>query len=269
MIVVLILVLVICAAGVCWGNNSIKSTVIKVHIEGLSPQLSGFRIVQLSDLHGKIFGRDDRRLVSAVAEAEPDIIAITGDVAGRQSELEGLPGLAGELVKIAPVYYVTGNHEWAAGLTKKIDRIFSEYGVTVLHSDYAVMEKGGGRLVIAGIDDPNGPADARTASELEAEIRSEDAGSPIILLAHRNDPDYYSGLGVSLVLCGHAHGGIVRIPGIGGVLGHGFSLFPQYLDGLFDLGGGVRMFVSRGLGNNGFEVRIFNRPELPVLILEG
>ena len=133
-----------------------------------------------------------------------------------------------------------------------------------------MLERNGAQIVLAGVDDPNGYADQTTPEELYAQIENKAPGLFTVLLAHRNDRfDRYAAAGYDFVMSGHAHGGIVRLPFVGGVLGTNRELFPKWTSGLYTVGDST-LFVSRGLGNNtvpfqGF--RLFNRPELAVITL--
>ena len=130
------------------------------------------------------------------------------------------------------------------------------------------LERNGDTIVLAGIDDPNGYTDQKTPEELAAEVYAA-CGDPFwILLAHRNNrfARQYSLLGADLVCSGHAHGGIVRLPGTDGLFSHDLDLFPSYTAGLYEENGSV-LFVTRGLGNSGPSFRVFNRPEIAVLTL--
>lgn len=132
-----------------------------------------------------------------------------------------------------------------------------------------MLKSGGSRIVLAGVDDPNGPADQKTPEALVAEIRAAEGGDAFILmLAHRNDQlARWAALGVDAVLAGHAHGGIVRLPGIGPVFGTHYEFFPEFTSGLYTQDG-TQLLVSRGLGaSHRLPLRIGNPPELPVLIL--
>ncbi len=250
-----------------FGNNAIHTDSTEVYIEGLARDLDGLRILQVSDLHGRQFGENNEILIKAISEAKPDIIAITGDLVDDYGELDQISSLAEALMKIAPTYYVTGNHEWARGFTKRIDDIFAPIGVTVLHNSFCDLKgSAGGTIVLAGIDDPNGRADMESREHLIGRIRESRADVPVLLLAHRNDPSFYTDLDVSLVICGHGHGGIIRLPFIGGLIDTDRSFFPRFTEGLYDIGG-TQMFVSRGLGIVKFEPRFLNRPHLPVIIL--
>lgn len=232
----------------------------------------GLRIVQLSDLHGAVFGEDNADLIAAVAAEEPDLIVLTGDLQDRFRETppQYTWDLGAAMAAIAPTYFVTGNHEWAVGDVPELKEGLAEAGVTVLSNTYTVLERGGDRLVLAGIDDPNGYADQKTPEELAEEIRQEQGEAPWLLLAHRNNlfEDRYSALGADLVISGHGHGGMIRLPFTDGLIGVDRTLFPSYTDGFY-AHNGARVFVSRGLGSSGPSFRLFNRPQVAVLTLTG
>lgn len=250
-----------------WQQNGIQTHTVNVAAKGLPNAFEGLRIVQLSDIHGKEFGTDNENLLRRVAELEPDLIAITGDLIDQKYQMETVPTLAKGLAEIAPTYYVTGNHEWAVRCVPELKKLLTECGVRVLTNDYEVLEKDGAMLAIAGADDPNGPADQKTGDELRGEIDADYT----ILLTHRNTVFDYAGWGYDLVLCGHGHGGIFRIPLLGkGVLGTDRSFFPEFDGGMYRFADGGFCYESRGLGSNTVPIhafRLFNRPDLPLIIL--
>ena len=255
-----------------WQQESIVTETYEVGSDRLPAAFDGLRIVHLSDLHGKQFGENNARLLEAVAGLEPDLIAITGDLIDREEQLAGVPALAAGLAAIAPTYYVTGNHEWAVRRVSELKQALADWGVTVLTNDYVVLERAGERLVVAGADDPNGPADQKTAIQLRAEIAADlGEGVYTVLLSHRDSVDDYAAWGYDLVLCGHGHGGIFRIPILDqGLLSTDRTLFPEYDGGLYELEGGTACVISRGLGSNTVPFRafrLFNRPDLPLIIL--
>ena len=195
---------------------------------------------------------------------------MVGDLLDRYRPVpEGYAASAAEaLSAIAPTYYVTGNHEWALGDVPSLKRTLADHGVTVLSNQFTALERGGDTIVLAGIDDPNGYADQKTPEQLAAEVYAQ-WGDPFwVLLAHRNDrfASRYSLLGADLVVSGHAHGGIIRLPFIDGLISHDFQLFPSYTAGLYRENGSA-LFVTRGLGNSGPSFRLFNRPEVAILTL--
>ncbi len=232
--------------------------------ETLPTDLEGVRITQLSDLHAKRYGKGNGELIEAVRATDPDLICITGDlVDGEQAKQEPyVRELMGELVRIAPVYYVSGNHEWAAGWARELFSILREYGVTVLRNEYVTYGRGSDYIVIAGMDDPNGLRDQKTPERVVEEIREDHPGKYILMLYHRDtELALWAGLGVNAVLCGHAHGGLVRLPFTDGLIAPGQGFFPTWTAGIYERDG-TQMLVSRGLAGSHLVPRLFNNPEI-------
>ena len=271
----LALALALAAGGVfwlrwqCWGMTV---THTEAALSGLPSGFDGYKIVHLSDLHGHEYGEGNADLLARVREQKPDLIVITGDLIDQESQMQMIPALARGLSAIAPAYYVTGNHEWGLGTAavRELKNLLGQCGVTALSNEYEILERNGARVALAGVDDPNGYADQKTPAALHAQIEEAAPGLFTVLLAHRNDQfGQYAAAGYDFVMSGHAHGGIVRLPFVGGLLGTDRRFFPERTSGLYTLGDST-LFVSRGLGNNtvpfrGF--RIFNRPELAVITL--
>lgn len=266
--VLLVLTALLAAGFLLWGNCSLQTTETALVSPALPPAFDGLRIVELADLHGRVFGRGSRRLLAAVRRAEPDLICIDGDLFDEHTDLAMLPPLLRGLCAIAPVYYVTGNHEWRVHGLRGILAQMRACGVTVLQDDWRVLRRGEDALVLAGTDDPCGPAERKTPAELIADIRAE-AGEAafLLLLTHRNDQlPQWSALGVQAVLAGHCHGGVVRLPFVGGLFGTDRRLFPAWDAGLYRQGE-TALYVSRGLGYTNVHFRLFNRPEVAVIVL--
>ncbi len=265
----LVLLLLAALAGWLWGQPH-RLSPETYPIPGAPAALQGYRIAVLSDLHGRQFGPDNDRLVAFVESLEPDCIALTGDLVDRDEQLDRLPALAQRLCAIAPTYYVTGNHEWASVSVPALKELLAENGVTVLSNEAVFETRDGAVLAIAGIDDPNGPADQKTGEVLRQEIDAD----YVLLLSHRDTVAEYDGWGYDLILCGHGHGGMFRIPFWDrGLISSQHTLFPQYDGGCYPLKDGGFCLVSRGLGNNpipGHTIRtfrLFNRPEVPLAVL--
>lgn len=259
-------------AGLTWvGNKTVGAQQIRVRSTDLPEAFDGLRIAQISDLHGQVFGPENQWLMDLLWENEPDLIAVTGDLAEDPEHLSALPSFLKRLVQIAPVYYVTGNHEWSMSRKTREEffDILGSCGVVRLENEYRLLEKGGQTIVLAGVDDPNGPLEQKTPRRLVSEIRSEHPDAFVLMLSHRNDQmELWKELGVQLVLTGHAHGGVIRLPGIGGLLGTHYELFPDYTDGLYREDG-TNMVVSRGLGESKrVPIRVFNRPQVPIIVLK-
>jgi hypothetical protein len=195
------------------------------------------------------------------------MIAIVGDVIHEESQLAMIPALAQGLAAIAPTYYVTGNHEWAAQVVTELESLFTDCGVTVLSNTYVTLERGGDQIALVGAEDSNGRADQISVQDLAAQAR-EEAGDYTLLLSHRNNRyEEYVEARADLTLCGHAHGGLIRLPGTDGLVGPRREILPGYTAGLYALDYG-QMAVSRGLGNQFPCFRLFNRPDVPLIVLE-
>jgi len=267
---VLAAVLALAAVFVRWDNTALELAQFEPCLPRLPQGFDGCRIVVLSDLHGAEFGEGNRDLFEAVADQDPELIFYLGDIEDRyRGPVAGYPeAVAAGLSEIAPTYYVTGNHEWAIGDVPELKERLEAGGMTVLSNESLPLERNGERIVLAGIDDPNGRADQKTPEALASEVRAQYGDPCWLLLAHRNDrfEAQYSLLGADLVLSGHGHGGVIRLPFTDGLLSTDRTLFPSYTAGLYEANGS-QVFVTRGLGNSGPTLRLFNRPELAVLTL--
>lgn len=264
-----LLVLIAIAAVIIYDSNTrIVTDEFTLGSSRLPAGFEGFRAVHLSDLHAKSFGEGNRELIEAVEKASPDIIVITGDMVDGAGQDDYVRELIPALVDIAPVYYVSGNHEWAIGSAGELFSLLEELGARVLRNEYEVLERGGDHIILAGVDDPNGPADQKTPAELVEEIRADYPGEYILMLTHRDtELEMWSELGVDAVLCGHAHGGLVRLPFTDGLVAPGQGLFPTYTAGIYE-SGETQMLVSRGFtGSHGLP-RVFNNPEVAVAVLK-
>ena len=261
-----LLLLAFCGWFFWWSQNSIQTE--RVEISGAPSAFDGFSIAVLSDIHGKEFGEDSKILIEKTRILHPDIIVITGDLLHAGQSLDMVPALAEGLCAIAPTYYITGNHEWAAKCVPELKEMLSAHGVTVLSNEYVMLEHKGAEIALLGADDNNGPATQKTISQLADEVRQEEgADTYLLLLSHRNNRyELYAQARVNLTLAGHAHGGMIRLPFTDGLIGPHREWLPYYTAGIYELDYG-EMFVSRGLSDKeGF--RLFNRPHLPLIVLQ-
>ncbi len=244
-----------------WGNVSVAVDVFSV--PGAPRQFDGFRIAQVSDLHNAEFGEENGTLISLIREAEPDIIAVTGDlVDSNRTDIGTALSFIRAVVKLAPVYFVSGNHEAmiSDGEFESLLSGLADAGVTVLDGASEDIIIGGGQIRLVGVRDPAfGP--------LALPDGLKDDSIYTVVLAHR--PEFfaeYAAAGADIILSGHTHGGQLRLPFVGGVIAPGQGWFPKYDAGLFEENG-ARMIVSRGLGNSIIPVRINDRPELVIVEL--
>mgnify|MGYP001033557352 FL=1 len=270
-VLLFLIFILFCVGFFHWSNHSLQVQRFTFTSPRLPAGFDGCVIVQLSDLHGALFGEDNRDLLKVVAKNRPDYIFLTGDLLDqyRATPHSYAVSLGGALADIAPTYFVTGNHEWALPDVPGLKRKLEEAGVQVLTNEYTVLARDGDNAVLAGIDDPNGYADQKTPEEVAEEVRAAFADPFWILLAHRNNyfEDAYCRLGADLVISGHGHGGLVRLPFTDGLVSVERTFFPSYTAGFYQAGG-ADLFVSRGLGNSGRTFRLFNRPQVAVLTLK-
>lgn len=264
---VLLMLAVLFALLFADSANRLVTTDYTVTSARLPADFDGFRIVQLSDLHAAEFGKDNARLVRAVAAAQPDLIVLTGDFIEAEDQIPVTLALARQLVPLAPVYFVSGNHDWASHAISALFDGLADAGVTCLRNEFVTLQRGAGSIVLAGVDDPNGLADMLKPDEVAAAVQAEHPGAFTVLLGHRNYwVEEYPTLPVDVILCGHAHGGVVRLPGVGGLIGTDRTLFPDYTAGMF-ASGQYQMIVSRGLGQIAQFPRLLNNPEIVCLTL--
>ena len=267
-------ILLILIVWTALGNTALELNTYTISSRGLPDAFDGYRIAQVSDLHNAEFGDRNQRLLEMLREAEPDMIAITGDlIDSRKTNIAVALAFAEEAVKFAPCYYVSGNHEARVSEYQDLKTGLEAAGVTVLDDAQVKIEVSGESITVIGVNDPSFHADYLTSDAAVmdrklSELSSEDAGFAI-LLSHRPELfDTYVAHDMDLILTGHAHGGQFRLPLIGGLIAPNQGLFPKYNDGLYSEGN-TNMIVSRGLGNSIIPFRFNNRPEVVLIELKG
>lgn len=258
-----------------WSNTALMVSEVSISSDRLPAPFSGFRIAHVSDLHNTEFGEDNTTLLQMLSECQPDIIVITGDLIDSQrTDIEIALSFAQESVKIAPTYYVTGNHEANCSQYDTLRAGLETAGVIVLEDEIAYLEHDSEIIALLGLADPDftikgdlfGEVPAMVSTKLKNMVEQETVYS--ILLSHRPELfDTYVTCGVDLVLSGHAHGGQCRLPLVGGLIAPDQGLFPRYDAGIFT-DGNTNMIVSRGLGNSIIPIRFNNRPEVVLIELQ-
>lgn len=268
------LLVIVAVALLAWlyGNRLVLTKMV-VTVDGLPAELDGLRIVQLSDLHGATFGADNERLAGLIGGAKPDVIICSGDMLNNRGE-QGFFTLLRTLAGKYPVYVSLGNHDQVAD--QSLLRQLGKLGAIVLDNERVAFRHNGAELVIAGLtarlehyrraDCPTGQS-ALTRDYITKVIGPAPTGRSTLLIAH--DPKWfaaYADWGADVVLAGHVHGGLVRIPGLGGLLSPDGTFFPKYDGGLYSEGASA-MVVSRGLAGSPGLVRILNPFEVGLITL--
>mgnify|MGYP000848153785 CR=1 FL=1 len=281
---VVCILLIVLLLFVLYSNNVITVSRYTAGSGNLPLTFDGYKIVQLTDWHSKQFGRDNERLVHKVRAEHPDIIVMTGDMVNSTDQtFDGLYRLAEKLVDIADVYYIVGNHEQMLS-DQYYDAMLStleSIGVHVLTNEKTTLSRSGEAINLYGLsysltyysdktkdyiaDQPDLYYFSR--ADIVEILGEKDAGFTLLLTHNPVYFDTYTDWGADLTLCGHMHGGMIRLPFVGGIFSPEKTWFPTYEAGVFEQDG-RRMIVGRGLGNGNFGFRLFNNPELVVLTLK-
>ena len=269
-----VICLILIAIWIVWNNNQIKLTEYIITSSKVPDSFTCFEIAQVSDLHNAELGEENSKLLELLSEVEPHIIVLTGDlIDSRHTDIEIAFDFAGKATQIAPVYYVSGNHEARVPVYEELKTGLAEAGVTVLENQKVQITRDGESITLMGIQDPSfrtdylfGDAESISWQAISG-LQNESDGFTV-LLSHRPELfDVYVDTGIDLVFSGHAHGGQFRLPFIGGLVAPNQGFFPKYDAGRFDEGN-TTMIVSRGVGNSIIPFRINNSPEIVVVELK-
>lgn len=268
----LLILIVLMGIYIVIENNTFSLNKKELTFKDLPDNFDGYKILHLSDLHGKEYGDKNKRLIKSIKKSNPDIIVMTGDmISSRDKDFEVLSNLVKE-IKELPIYYITGNHEQYLS-SKKLNSLKNElknFGVVVLDNEKVKLKKGNENINLYGLIYPNhfyrsgNYLDKEDIDELLGPIENEFS----ILLSH--NPFHFEGQanwGADLILSGHVHGGMIRVPIIGGLLSPEYKFFPKYYEGVYEKNN-KKMFVSRGMGIGEVGFRVFNRPEIILITLK-
>ncbi len=233
------------------------------------------RMVLITDLHSHIYGERQEKIASIIKKQKPDMIMLAGDIADDVAPITGTELFLDAIKEIAPIYYVTGNHEFWSKEIDSIRQVFRKYGVIILEHTYEEVTVNGAQFIIGGVDDPDIVFYEKPGFDWQLEMKNAFSGlenrtAYKILLSHRLELiELYKESPFDLVLSGHAHGGQVRIPFLlNGLFAPNQGWFPKYAGGLYEYDH-FRHIVSRGVSFNPRLPRIFNPPEVVVVEITG
>ncbi len=285
-VLAVLLALVVLSAAVIYHDT--HNFVVR-NYEVKTDKIKGdYTFVLLADLHGYVFGNNNDRLLEAVYKVDPDAVLCAGDMFVAREQDGRLRTEAGEhvLKELAaryPVYASNGNHEKKIKtFTKEFGNTFARYksglqraGVTYLEDKSAYIE--GTNIRVTGLDLSREYFQKVVKKHMEpdlldrelGEITGDDKEKFQVLIAH--NPQYfaeYAAWGADLTVSGHVHGGIIRLPLLGGVISPALALFPKYSGGKYMIGDKT-MVLSRGLGTHTIHVRMFNPGEVSVIRIQG
>nr|WP_302660825.1 metallophosphoesterase [uncultured Clostridium sp.] len=268
------------AGAICfYENNNISINRITINKE-LNEKI---KIVQLSDLHSKEFGKENNKLLSKILKEEPDLILLTGDIIDCSSKkyMEIINFISKISMKV-PTYYIPGNHETRAAKYEEIIMKLKKNNVNVLLDEIRTITIKGNKINILGLVEEQGSAEAymkRAKGNFQYKdysiIFQEFAKLPGIKLVLCHYPENFKAIGdksyykykFDLMFSGHAHGGQFRLPFVGGLYAPGQGILPKYTAGVHSEAS-KKLIINRGLGNSGFPLRLFNRPEIVTVTIE-
>jgi uncharacterized protein len=253
--------------------TSISTKTYQVETTMLEEQ-KNIKIVLISDLHSTIHGKDQCILINKVKDINPDLIVLSGDIIDDVTPMFGTQLFLSGISGIAPIFYVTGNHEYMSRNIKKIRKELASFGVIILSDAYTTIEINNTEIVIAGIEDPykkkfEMPRYNQNESMERVFRELDEIKFYKILIAHRPEKiEIYRKYSFDLILSGHTHGGQVIIPHIlNGLYAPNQGFFPKYAGGIYTYGN-VTHIISRGLSISPLLPRIFNPPEFVIIVIE-
>ncbi len=268
---ILTVILTLLVVWISWTNTHITTSHISIQNGKIPDDFSGFKLAQVSDLHNHPWGS---QLIERIKTEKPDIIVVTGDlVDSSHTDFNIAVKFMEDAMQIAPVYYVTGNHEAWLPNYQELERRLIDAGVHMMDDTNIRIKKGTAQVNLIGIQDPDfverdqfeGIQQSIVTTKLQPLLAD---GEYNIVLCHRPELfDGYVETGADLAITGHAHGGQVRIPFVGGLVAPNQGFLPKYTEGVYHQNN-TDMVVSRGLGNSVLPVRINNMPELVIISLK-
>lgn len=273
---ILLLVFLLCIIGVYlyFENNTLELSYYEVVDSKVGEEFDEFKIIQISDFHNTSSNKLQNSLIKNIKDEKPDIIVITGDfVDSRRTDVDISINFLKEIIDVAPIYYVSGNHESRIDEYVILKEEMLKLNVKILENEMDVIEKDGAFLELIGINDPAFSDNYDSISDEEIineylEDTLQVSGNFKILLSHRPEVfTTYVDNNIDLVFTGHAHGGQIVIPFIGPIFVPSEGFFPEYTSGMHTKDD-TTMIISRGIGNSSFPFRINNNPELVVLTLK-
>lgn len=250
-----------------YENNHLEVSNFTIKNVKIPQAFSGYKILQLSDLHNKNFADKQQGLINLVKEQQPDIIVITGDIIDRTStDFSAVTDLILGIKDIAPIYYCSGNHESQSPLYPELLEMLVNNGVIDLNNKHVEINLGTESLSLIGFFDPQ--FNELYSEDFKTFINAQDKNYRIIM-AHRPEfiTNYQKKYHANLVLAGHTHGGQINFPVIGPLFAPNQEFLPKYASGRYQVEE-TTLIVNRGLGNSTFPIRINNFPEIVLITLD-
>lgn len=253
-------------------NNVFETSYLEIVDEEIPMNFNNTKILQISDLHNKSYGKNNEVLLSKIDEIAPDYIFLTGDmVSSRDTDFSVFYDFASKIGSKYDCYYILGNHELDLKneLRNNIYETLKSYKITVLDNEEIVLTRNNDQINLYGMwYNPKYYIREEFTEENMKKIMGETTDGFNILLTHNPDDfEIYADWGADLTFSGHVHGGMIRLPFIGGIISPNRTFFPKYDSGIYEYRDS-KMVVSKGMSNGQTGIRVFNQPELVVLELK-
>ena len=275
-IIVFLIIFVLMLIELYIDANWIQTTRFEVSSDKIPASFDGYKILQLSDLHSKEFGQNNEKLLERIDASNPDIIVLTGDfVTANETDFTVFFELVDKISPKYEVYYITGNHEQAmSGSSKKeIFSYLSEKGVKFLNNEHIEIGQGEEKINLYGLCYESAYYSGRRGNIYTQEMMAKSLGEADLskfnlLLTHSpTNFEVYKTWGADLILSGHVHGGMIRVPFVGAIFSPDEGFMPKYSAGKYEMEESI-LIVSRGLGRGSRGFRLFNRPNLVEITLK-
>lgn len=264
-LVIIAVFLGLCSGLVIYQNNQLEKSFYQVKS---SKVVDNIRIVCIADMHLKQFGVNNEKLVTEITKLSPDIIAVVGDMnmESKPDDYDCVINLVKRLNEVAPVYYSLGNHEIDAMLFQK-SKIYDDVkkaGIKIMNNETETVDIGGTQVDIIGLTQNPEEFDEYGRKFFDKAMDNDDNFKLVLNHYPENFLGVLDDYNIDLALAGHAHGGQVRLPFIGGLYAADQGFFPQLCDGYHEIGNS-KLIITRGLSKSGFMPRINNKPEITVV----
>lgn len=270
---IICLLLILCGIYFYFENTTLEVSTYQIASNKIPNEFNNYKIIQISDFHNNTSSKLTKKLIAEIKNQKPNIIVITGDlIDSTKTNVDIAIDMIKEIIEIAPVYYVTGNHEARTNEYDNLKSQMIELGVKILENEAQEIQLNNSTINILGINDPSfykesDILDSKIVKNNMENIQYNEDNFTI-LLSHRPEVfKIYVEKNIDLVFTGHAHGGQIRLPFIGGIIAPNQGTFPEYTDGIYREKD-TTMVVSRGIGNSIIPFRVNNRPELMIVELK-
>ena len=270
---IICLLLILCGTYFYFENTTLEVSTYQITSNKIPNEFNNYKIIQISDFHNNTSSKLTKKIVEKIKNQKPNIIVITGDlIDSTKTNVDIAIDMIKEIIEIAPIYYVTGNHEARTNEYDNLKSQMIELGVKILENEAQEIQLNNSTINILGINDPSfykesDILDSKIVKNNMENIQYNEDNFTI-LLSHRPEVfKIYVEKNIDLVFTGHAHGGQIRLPFIGGIIAPNQGTFPEYTDGIYREKD-TTMVVSRGIGNSIIPFRVNNRPELMIVELK-